>query len=386
MPPQFDFDRHNEEVAEVWRTYRAGSPIRVPIIIGANTRFSLLSTAGNPRKITFEDYFNDPATMLIGNLQHQDYVRHNLLQDAEMGLPKTGWGVGVDFQNTYEAAWFGCPIRFYDDQVPDTLPILDDDDSKNKLFDSGIPDPFTGGLMARNWEFYDYFTAQKEAGYTYRNLPLVSVGANGFGTDGPLTVACNIRGASEFLADLLEDPEYAHKLLDYITEATIVRIQAYRKRVGQPLKTQGWGFADDSVQLISTSMYRDMIFPYHKRLIDTFSEGGPNSIHLCGNATRHFPFISQNLNIRSFDTGFPVDFTAIREQLGPDVEILGGPSVPFLQSATPAQVREEVKRICESGIRIGKRFVLREGNNISPDVPTENLVALYESGKEFGRY
>ena len=381
-----DFEQHNTEVKEVWDAYHRREPIRVPIIFGINPRYTMFGHEANPRGIEFEEYSNDPQIMMERQLEHQDWVRHNVPQDAEMGLPKNGWNVYVDFQNYYEAAWFGCEMRYYPGQVPDVTPLLKDDDKKRMLFDRGIPDPFTGGAMKKNWAFYDYFKKKQEKSYTWKGLPIANIGLAGAGTDGPVSIACNLRGATEFMTDLLADTEYALQLLDYITEATIIRIKAYRQKLGQPLKTDGWGFADDSIQLISPKMYKEYILPFHKRLIDEFSEGGPNSIHLCGDATHHFRFLRDTFNIQSFDTGFPVDFSSLRRQLGPDVQIYGGPSVMILQTASPDEVCAEVKRILTSGVMEGGRFVLREGNNLPPGVPIENLWAMYEAGKEYGRY
>jgi uroporphyrinogen-III decarboxylase len=156
--------------------------------------------------------------------------------------------------------------------------------------------------------------------------------------------------------------------------------------VGEPLKTAGWGFADDSIALISTQTYLEAILPHHRRLMETFSEGGPNSIHLCGDATRHFPSLKRELNVMSFDTGFPVDFALLRESVGEEVEILGGPSTPFLCQATPDEVRQETRRILESGIMLGGRFILREGNNLPPDVGVEKVQAMYDTVRECGLY
>jgi len=381
-----DYDAHNAEVLEVWAAYRNGNPIRVPMVLGINSRFTMFNPAANSKAISFERYLSDPQVMLERQLENSEWLRLNVPQDAEMGLPKHGWDMHVDFQNTYEAGWLGSELRFYADQVPDTEPILSNDATKTALFDKGIPDPFSGGLMQRNWEFYDYFQAQNAYCYTYRGLPIAAVSPALLGTDGPMTVACNLRGATEFLTDLLAEPEYALKLLDFVTEAAIQRITAYRKRLGQPLKTPGWGFADDSIQLISTDLYQEMIFPFHKRLVDTFSEGGPNSIHLCGDATRHFPYLRDHLNMQSFDTGFPVDFTRLRDELGPQVEVYGGPSVPFLMAASPEETAAETRRVLDSGIRNGQRFVLREGNNLAPEIPLENVWAMYETNRQYGKY
>jgi len=133
-------------------------------------------------------------------------------------------------------------------------------------------------------------------------------------------------------------------------------------------------------------MYEEFVLPCHRRLFEAFSKGGPNSVHLCGDATRHFPMLQKELNIQSFDTGFPVDFAWLRSTLGPDAEILGGPSVPFLEVANADETLEETKRILESGIMEGGRFILREGNNLSPGVPLENVAAMYRAAKTLGRY
>ncbi|MGD0091482.1 MAG: uroporphyrinogen decarboxylase family protein [Planctomycetota bacterium] len=378
-----DFEKHNAEVREVWDAYRARKPIRVPMTLGVNARFTMFDRRTNPRGVTFEQYMSDPQVMLERQLEHQHWVRHNLPYDAEMGPPKDGWHAAVDFQNIYEAVWFGCPVRYYADQVPDSEPLLQDDARKNALFDAGIPDPFTGGLMQHNWEFYEYFKQKQTEGWTYKGLPIKGVSPTGCGTDGPLTVACNLRGATEFMTDLAADTDYALKLLDFITSATILRVRAYREKLGQPLRPKSFGYADDSLQLISTAMYKDLILPFHRRLVNELSEGETVSIHLCGDATRHFRFLRDTLKVQSFDTGFPVDFAWLREQLGPDVEILGGPSVAFLLAATPAEVRAEVRRVLASGVTRGGRFVLREGNNLPPGVPVENIAAMYEAARDF---
>ncbi len=117
-----------------------------------------------------------------------------------------------------------------------------------------------------------------------------------------------------------------------------------------------------------------------------FSDGSPISIHLCGNATHHFKFLKDNLNVYSFDTGFPVDFEKIRRKLGPDVQISGGPTIMLVKDGPLEAIAEEVKRICQSGIMEGGRFVLIAANNLAPGTPIENIETLYEAGKTYGVY
>ena len=380
-----DYDAHNREVKAVWDAYHAGKPIRVPVTLGLNVRYYLFSPWLNPKGIRFEEYYNDPNLMVETQLEFQHYVRHNLLFDAEMGMPKEAWpGVYVDFQNTYEASWFGCPVMFRDNQVPDTEPILTDG-NKRMLFDRGIPDPFTDGSMARNMRYYEHML-KKIKDYSFMGLPVAGVSPTGLGTDGPFTAAASLRGATEICLDIYEDPEFVRELLDYITEATIVRIRAWRDKLGHEPKPACWGIADDSIQLLSCDAYNKLVLPCHKRLFEELAGPGPHSIHLCGDATRHFKTIRDELNVMAFDTGFPVDFGWLRKELGPEVQINGGPSVQFLMQHTPEEIREEVRRILSTGVMEGGKFVLREGNNVAPGIPEANLNAMYYAAKELGAY
>jgi hypothetical protein len=377
-----DFERHNEEVKRVWEAFHVQHPIRVPVMLGINPRIYLLNPVLNPEGITFQHYSEDPDLMARVQLASQHYIRHHMLQDAEMGLPQTGWAISVDFQNYYEAAWFGCEVHYRDGQVPDTRPILGDD-NKRMLFDRGLPDPFTAGVMAKNWRFYEHMKARLES-YAHSGLPAISVSPSGLGTDGPMTVAASLRGATELCMDLYEDPDYVRELLLYITKATIDRIKAFREALGQEMKPGIWGFADDSIELVSAEMYKEFVLPYHKMLVGELAGEGPHSIHLCGDVDRLMPTLARELNIDTWDAGFPVDYAGVREALGPDFLIQTGPTVALLLHGTPADVEAESRRILDSGITRGGRFILRDANNLSPCTPVENVAAMYETARQFG--
>ncbi|MDH7601381.1 MAG: uroporphyrinogen decarboxylase family protein [Armatimonadota bacterium] len=378
-----DFEAHNEEVKRVWEAYNAGKPIRVPMMLGVNPRVILLNPELNSEGITFADYMSDPDIMAAVQLRTQSYVRHNLMQDAEMGPPSTGWSISIDTQNTFEAAWFGAMIVYRDRQVPVTEPMLGDDD-KHKLFDRGIPDPFEGGMAAWNWRFYEHMLANKSH-YVQDGQPVVSVTPAGLGTDGPMTVAANLRGTTQICEDIYEDPDYVHQLLDYITSATIDRIKAYRKALGLELKPQCWWFADDSIELLSPETYREFVLPYHKTLLNELAGEGPHSVHLCGSVDHLMCILKEELNVQAWDAGYPVDYGAMRAKLGPEFQIATGPTVSTLLYGSPESVWDETKRILSSGIMQGK-FILREANNLSPCTPVENVAAMYECVRQYGKY
>ncbi len=374
-------EERNAVQGHVWAAYFGGKPVRVPIILGTNTRYFMLNEDANPEHISFEDYSRSPEIMFDAALKFQRWARFNILQDAELGLPER-WYISPDFQNYYEANWFGCKVRYMDGQVPDTLP--DFADCPERVMESGLPGPFENSY-ARALDYYDYFL-NRAGRETFLGRPITANAPScGMGTDGPFTVACNLFNPAFVCECLGSDPGRIVRLLEFITEATIQRIRAWRSLFRMPFPVDNWGIADDSIALISTRMYREFILPLHKRIYDTFATPVKRSIHLCGDATRHFKTMVDELQIKQFDTGFPVDFRKVREELGPDVRILGGPHVELLRASSPEKIRLEVKRILETGIAESGRFILREGNNLAPYTPLENTEAMYHAGIEFGK-
>ncbi len=377
-----DFKAHNEEAQEMWRCFNEGKPYRIPITIGVNERVILLDPALNPKKITFKDYFFDPETAWHVEGEFQYYVRHNYMQDTGMGIPEDGWDFHIDLMNIYEASWLGAPITYYEDQVPDTVPILTDD-NKKMLFDKGIPDPFSG-MFGQHLKNYEYFKNKAKTA-TFHGKPINSVRSWVDFTDGPFTLAANLRGATELLTDLYEDPDYVHELLSFLTDAIIARIRAWWPVLGFPERAEMFKLADDAVQTMSATMYKEFVMPHHKRMIDELGGKGPHMMHLCGNALKHFMAMKDELNIGAFDTGFPVDFKLMRDSLGKDALIQGGPSVQLLVNGKSEDVYEETKRILTSGVLEGGKFVLREGNNLAPMTPLANVSAMYKAGRDFGK-
>jgi hypothetical protein len=379
-----DFTRHNAEQVAVWAAFNAGTPTRVPMTIACNPRMILLDPTLNPRGITFEQCFTDPTVMFDVDLQFTDWLRHAMPCDIERGLPEQ-WAICPNFQNVGDAAWLGSPLHYFADGVPDTRPILTDD-NKRLLFDRGIPDPFTN-LMGTARNYLDYYQ-ERAARETYRDRPITVVKSSpGLGFDGPFTLACNLRGATEFCVDLYEDPEYAQELLGFLVEAITQRQRAWRNYLGYPQERQYIWFADDSIALLSCEAYRELVLPHHKQFL--YTDRAPDAtlcVHLCGDSSRHFVIIRDALGANRFDTGFPIDHGAMRAALGPEIVIEGGPHVDLLLHGTPEEVAGETRRILRSGVMDGGKFILKEANNLAPRTPMANLQAMYDTCKVEGIY
>lgn len=385
LPPRENFADHNAQQKAVWQAFHAGKPVRVPCAISSNVRIILLNPKLNPWKVTFEQYTLDPDLMLQMQIIFGLYVRHHIQADHEMGLPAEAWNVGVDFQNITEAAWLGAPVRFALDNCP-YAEIWLKDDNRNEIFDRGIPDAFKdSGWMQRSWDYYDHFCRIRDKGTQFVGLPLKDVWPASLWTDGPFTLATELRGG-DICLDMLAEPEYFHKLMDFITQAIITRIKAFRHKMGIPERTDDFGYADDSIAMLSVEHYREHVMPYHKRIIDAFWNGkGRLAIHLCGNVQRHLPVIHRELKVRSFDTGYPIDLHEVRRQTSPDTILQGGPTVQLLHDGPIDKIKDLCRDILTGPAARDGLFVLHEANNLAPCTPPEHIAAMYEACKEYGR-
>jgi hypothetical protein len=377
-----DIARHNREAKAVWEAFHAGRPPRPPVHLGTATQFFVFNNDLNPsEEVTFESYSTDAQTMLDFQLRSQAWRAEKITPycDDPIGLPEE-FVVKVDLQNYDEAAYFGAPVIFLPHQLPDVKPILEGE-HKNAFLDTGLPDPLTGGWYAKAHQIYDEMSEALQKHPLYLERP-VRMDPFGIWTYGPLTLAIALRG-SQLLTDFYEDPQYVHTLLDFVVEGTIQRILAHLHFFGLPTPAPDMFFADDAIQMISPRMLKEFLLPAYHKLKSGITTAERIKVHLCGDATRHFRTLRDELGVYEFETGFPVDFGWLRQELGPEVLIHGGPSVILLYEGTPDDVRQETRRILNSGVTDGGRFVLRESNNLAPQTPFANLEAMYQEARQF---
>ncbi len=374
----------NEEKEQVWEAYRQRRPTRVPVTYGVNPRIVLLDPKWNTKGITFQEYATKASAAVEIQLLFMEYKAELLHRycDHSLGRPEK-WTFYVDNQNTYDSQYFGAPIEFRDGQVADVRAYLAGG-GKHRIFeidiDHPLDNPFVKSCLRRHEDLKAAAAKLSRRGMTFDVAPPL------MGFDGPFTIAVNLRGP-EVLTDIYEDRPYVEKLLAFLQRGAAIRNRALAAHFGRKAfaGATGW-FADDSIALISTEMYRQLVLPLHRAWYAQWSAAGPHGMHLCGDAARHFPTIRDELNVDSFDTGFPVDHGALRQAVGPDVEIAGGPEVHLLLEAGPREVFDRTKAVLTSGIMRGGRFILREANNLAPRTPEANLAAMYRCCLEHGNY
>jgi len=386
LGPYGDFPRVGDaEKARLGEDYRAGRPSRVPVALNTNNRVLLLDPRIDVEGLTYERTFNDAKAMVLAQLRWQYLLRqrYGWLCDRPTGLPDV-WDIEPEFHSVYEAAGFGAPLHFHERGIPEPALILAGD-GRDRLFGVNLDRLLDEGFFHHTIELSAQM-ADYASGCTFLERPIRVKPYTPLWSDGPLTVMTNLRGTA-ILTDVKRDPQYAQAAFEFVTTAAIRRFHAFRERYGLPEPEEVW-FADDAIAMLSTAQLRDWLLPHYRRWYEAVDpqRRARRMLHACGDATRHFPLLRDELGLYGFDTGFPVDFAALRRTLGPDVEIQGGVDVPTLVDGTPDEVYARARAILTSGVLDGRRLIFREGNNLPPGAPWANLAAMYQAAFDFGQY
>lgn len=197
----------------------------------------------------------------------------------------------------------------------------------------------------------------------------------------------SLRGFENFMMDLIADQKLAHCLMENLMKVYMERISKYAEALREYV--QVIEVNDDlGTQLgpqLAPTLYRNMIKPYHKRLWGYIKEktGCYLLLHSCGSVYDLIPdFIEMGIDALN-----PVQVSArnmdtarLKREFGSQISFWGGgcDTQRVLPFGTPEQVKEEVKRRVDD-LAPGGGFVFTQVHNIQPDVPPENIMAMYEA-------
>lgn len=203
-----------------------------------------------------------------------------------------------------------------------------------------------------------------------------------------------LRGSVNFYMDLVSDDGMADALLEKLADYHIRRIDFVMDRIGD--KIDVFKLADDlgtqTSLILSPDTYREKIKPHHARLISHLKSKWDVKVlfHVCG-AIR--PILGDLIEI-GVDAINPVQISAdgmdpasLKKEFGNNLTFWGGgvDTQHILGTATPAEVKADVKKNMQL-LRPGGGFVFTQVHNIMPNVPLENVLAMYEAFRENAAY
>lgn len=207
---------------------------------------------------------------------------------------------------------------------------------------------------------------------------------------GVFEQAWYLRGFEKFFTDLVENRSFIEDLLDRVLEVLIANYSIYFDAVGENLDcVQFWGdVGGQNGPLLSPNMYRDIIMPREKRLIEFTKEKTDAFIgwHSCGSCE---VFISDFIDI-GIDILNPVQLTAknmepekLKSKYGSNIAFWGAiDGQELLPRKSPEEVRDAARNIIKTLSKNGG-YLLASCHNIQNDVSAENIVALFDEANKF---
>ena len=201
-----------------------------------------------------------------------------------------------------------------------------------------------------------------------------------------------LRGLENLLTDLVDRTDLAEFMLDQFTNFYVAYFEAMFRAA--PGRIDLLRIADDvgtqTGLLFSPKVFDTFIAPRLRRLIEMAHGHGVKVLfHSCGSIV---PFIEPLIAL-GIDVLDPIQVTAARmdpqmlkERFGARLCLHGSIDTQYLlPKGSPAEVADTVRRMCGILGRSGG-FILAPCHVFQMDVPTANVLALYDTGFACGGY
>ena len=201
-----------------------------------------------------------------------------------------------------------------------------------------------------------------------------------------------MRGLEQLLVDLVANTGFVTALMEKLLELNLAGTRRFLEITGPHI--QVFRAADDLATqtglFMSPETYRTVLKPVYKRYFDLVHSMTDAKLfyHSCGRVNE----LIDDLVEIGVDIINPVqvsamgDTAALKARFGSLVTFWGGIDTQHvLPHGTVADVEREVaRRIRDLGP--GGGYVVASVHNLQPDVPPENLVAMVEAVRKYGRY
>ena len=206
--------------------------------------------------------------------------------------------------------------------------------------------------------------------------------------------SAELRGFEEYMADLAREPQLVIRLVDRVLEWMMEFTSHYLDEIGDFI--EGWWIGDDwgmqTGPIMSPQVFRAIFKPRYGRLINLVKSktNAQVCLHTCG-ATY---WILQDLVDVGVDVVHPLQPTArgnedpvkIKRSFGDRLSLYSNiANTTILPHGKPDDVAQEVRRKI-AALAPGGGYVFSGGHNIQADVPPANIVALFDTAYEAGRY
>ena len=219
-------------------------------------------------------------------------------------------------------------------------------------------------------------------------------------TDKALLVVCGcnlfewgtfLRRMDNFLMDLYTDQDNVAILMELLMERHMKTLAKVCESVGDVVDVLRFGddLGMDSGPFMGLDVYRDLFHDHRKTLCSYVhnNSGMKTFLHSCGSIYQYIPsLIEEGMDIiNPLQTNcLDMEPEKVKSEFGKDIVFWGGGMDPreILNNGTPAEVRNEVFRRLDLLMPRGG-YVFNNIHNIMPDVPPENILAMFDAVREY---
>ncbi len=203
----------------------------------------------------------------------------------------------------------------------------------------------------------------------------------------------HLRGMSAFLMDLVSDPDYANRLLDILVDIQIGLWDSFLAEVGDMVEMVQLAddFGAQKSLMISPRTFRQFFKPRYARLINAIKKRTQARVflHCDGAILKLIPdFIEMGVEVLNplQPTADGMDPLTIKALYGNDLAFHGAiDNQQLLVKGSPAQVSQAVHQTIQA-LGPGGGYVLAAAHLLEPDMPVENIMAMFSAAKSYGAY
>ena len=213
---------------------------------------------------------------------------------------------------------------------------------------------------------------------------------------GIFDMATMIHGFEDTLMDLAANPTAMEDLFDRITEFQMRMWTNVLETLGENIDVclHSDDLGSQNTSIMSPDMYRRLLKPRHAELFSHIKKSAKTDVklllHSCGSVRSLIPDLIET----GIDALNPIqvgaqnmDTKVLKREFGSELSFWGGgiDTQKILPRGSVSEVKEEVKRRIDD-LAPGGGFVFAAVHNIQPDVPPENIQAMWEAFQEHCGY
>jgi len=232
------------------------------------------------------DFYQDPVCYLVNSLRMMVFRYQHWEDETAIGLQMPIW-LGV----TLESSLFGARTVLQKDEYPwlDREPVIRTEEDLDRL---EYPDFRSSGLMPQAHRYYEVLRETLDEDFT---VTFPEWGRSPFG------VAFHLRGYENLAADMALNPEFAHRLLSFLTEARRRWTRERAQFLGRPVDKGNLYNDEVNTPSMSPDMYERFALPYEQELSEF--HGGILYWHSCGDTTAMVDRVARIPGLEMFHVG-----------------------------------------------------------------------------------